>query len=595
MEIARKILLSTRQQLFVLMLIALGLNINTLFNEYAVDDEIVLTRNKFIEKGIKGIPEIVSQGYFKGCEKVNAGEFSGGRYRPFALVIFAVEYQFFGAIPPVSHLINILLFTLLIVLLFKLLNEFVFQEHNKNLAFITCLIFAVHPVHTEVIANVKSRDELITFILLIASLISFIKYFGKKKMYLLVTSLFYFVIALFTRESAVTFLGVVPLILYFFFYQSLTKSILFSLPLFAIFIAYLLIRFSIVGLNHSPIISIENSPFLFASTSQAFATKVFILFKDIELLLFPFPLSWEYGYNQIPYINLKSIEFILSFLLIIGLIVYALFTFKQRSLFSFCILYFMINISLVSNFIADTGTPMAERLLFQASLAFCIAFAYLYLKIIEKTKIIAVLSLVILLLFFSTKTYLRNGEWKNNETLYLADVNSAPNSIRANSATSNIYISKGYFASNIELRKEYLKKAIFHAERALIIYPNNERVLKYLVSAYCGLFDCYKTIDFFIKDNKFNVSNAEVTKIYAALSDDFYRQGNGFLEQKNLDAAIKSYSKSIGLNNKHIEAYYNLGATYYLNKDTVSANRAWKEVKILDPGHIFNIGEFTQN
>ena len=75
-------------------------------------------------------------------------------------------------------ILNILLFGLLIILLFKLL-QIIFRERDHHLAFYTCLIFAVHPIHTEVIANVKSRDEIITFILLLISLINIIKHSEK--------------------------------------------------------------------------------------------------------------------------------------------------------------------------------------------------------------------------------------------------------------------------------------------------------------------------------------------------------------------------------------------------------------------------------
>ena len=110
-------------QLILLVFIAIAINANTLFNEYVLDDAIVISDNQFVAKGIHGIPEIITQSYFKGYKKLENLEFSGGRYRPFALVIFALEYQFFGANPVVSHLINVLLFALLIVSLFYLLQK----------------------------------------------------------------------------------------------------------------------------------------------------------------------------------------------------------------------------------------------------------------------------------------------------------------------------------------------------------------------------------------------------------------------------------------------------------------------------------------
>ncbi|MBK9525757.1 MAG: hypothetical protein IPO39_13735 [Bacteroidetes bacterium] len=215
--------LTTSQQLIVLLLLAFGLNFNTLFHEYALDDAVVLTGNTLVQKGVAGIPEILSHELFYGLEKQES-DLSGGRYRPFALIVFALEVQFFGINPFVSHLINVLLFVFLIALLFRLLQKYIFRELNPNLAFLTCLLFVVHPIHTEVIANVKSRDELIAFILLLLSAFSILRYLKNRKLLSLLPAAFCFFISLLTRESAIPFIGIVPLTAYFFYNQSIKKS-----------------------------------------------------------------------------------------------------------------------------------------------------------------------------------------------------------------------------------------------------------------------------------------------------------------------------------------------------------------------------------
>jgi len=583
---------SSKHQLIILVLLAIGLNVNTLFHEYVLDDSVVLTDNKYVEKGIKGIPEIVSQSYFKGYAKLENLEFSRGRYRPFALVIFALEYQFFGANPMVSHLINILLFALLIALLYKVLQTYVFREQNKNLAFITCLLFTVHPIHTEVIANVKSRDELITFILLLVSLITFIKHIEKKNLWLLLIGFFCFFLALLTRESAVTFIGVVPLILYFFFNQSIKKSIQFSIPLIAMFVSYLALRFLIVGFNHPVISDIENAPFLYATSSQALATKVFILVKYMWLLIVPHPLSFEYGFNQIPYIEISSIQFIFSLLLLIGLIIYAIYTFKKKSLFSFSILYFIITISLVANFVVDIGTPLSERLLFQPSLAFCIVVAAFYVKANKRFKLFANGILVLILLLFSVKTYLRNAVWENYDTLVLSDVISAPNSIRINQFATNIYLSRSNNERNKELRNEYLKKASYYGERMVKICPNVPDVYINLGYIYYNLFDYNKASELWVKGCKAEPTELIAKNAAEVLSTDLYKLGNDFYEQGKIDDALKCYQNSIELNNKNVEAWYNLGGNYFLKNDTTSGIKAWENVKKLDQNHPLKKEEF---
>jgi len=589
------IILITKNQLLILLLIAFGLNANTLFNQYAVDDETVLTNNSFVQKGLKGIPEIIITSYFKGNEKLNVGEFSGGRYRPFALIIFAIEYQFFGANPFVSHLINVLLFVLLIGLLYTLLQRHIFKEQHYLLAFVTCLLFTVHPIHTEVIANIKSRDELITFIFLLASLTFLIRHVERKNPWLLITGSLCFFLALLTRESAVTFAGVFPLVLYFFFNQPVKRSILYSIPLVLVFVFYFFLRFHIVGSPHSNITDIVNAPFLLATPSQAFATKVFILIKYLGLLIFPHPLSWEYGYNQIPYIEFYSIKFIFSLLLITSMIIYSLYTFKKRSLISFCILYFIITILLVANFFIDTGTPLAERFLFQPSLAFCVAGAALYLKTTERSKFIATISLFVILVLFSAKTLLRNEDWKTNDTLVLADVISSPNSIRSNMAAAYLYLSKTNTETNEELKVDYFKKAVFYSEQALTIYSVNPRASMDLEFACTKLFYHYDSTDRWLKECNLDPAEPKAKKIMDDLSNELYSQGNGFFEQKDFNAAIQCYQKSVELNKTQIEAWYNLGEIYFIKQDTINALNAWEKVKILDQYHPLKKKDFINS
>ncbi|MCX6292581.1 MAG: tetratricopeptide repeat protein [Bacteroidetes bacterium] len=580
----KKYISNTRHQVMILLLLALGLNINTLFNEYALDDLVVLTGNSLVEKGIKGIPEILTKEYFYGLDKKES-DLSGGRYRPFALVLFAVEYQFFGANPFVSHLINVLLFVLLIYLLYRLLHEHLLRDRHGSLAFFTCLLFVVHPIHTEVIANVKSRDELITLVLLLTSAFAIIRYVEKRSPILLVPALLCFFLALLTRESAVPFIGMVPLIAYFFYHQSVKKSLQLSLPLIAVFIVYLGIRVSVVGYGHIGNKDILNYPFVYASPTEAFATKVFLMIKYLWLLVFPHPLSFDYGYNEIPYISIGSVKFILSFMAIAGLLAYAVFTFHKRALFSFCILFFALTIFLFSNFVIDIGAPLAERLLFLPSLAFCIVIATWYLK--YETKNIAVTNaiMLIVLILFSVKTIQRNFEWKNNATLFFADVKTCPNSVRTNLYAGQQCLLKAKSETDKAIKAEYYKKTIFYDERILSIYPHYRYIYEDLGFAYFGLNNFWKAADQWLQSYRLDLSNQGAKKRVDMLSDVFYNNGNNSYRTGAVDSAIVFYKKAVELNENNVDAWYNLGGSYFLINDTKNGIEAWQNVLRLAPNH----------
>lgn len=586
--------LTVKHQLIILLLFTLGLNANTLFNQYALDDIVVLTENRFVQKGIKGIPKILKTEYTKGySDKKNI--LTGARYRPLSLILFSLEYQFFGTKPMISHLINILLFGLLIVLLFKLLHSYLFYKQHRYLAFFACLLFVVHPVHTEVIANVKSRDEIITFIFLIISLITYIKYLSNKNYNQLIIALFCFFLALMTKETAITFIAVVPLVVYFCFEKSIKETLRVSIPFTLVFAVYMILRYLIVGFSNYPVNDVTNSPYLYATASEAFATRIFIIYKYIQLLFFPVSLTSDYGYNQIPYVGIFSFEFIFSFLLLSALILISIYTFKKKSLIAFSIIYFFVTLSVGTNFIVDLGTPMAERVLFEPSIAFCIILSFWVLKYYDKFKVSSVIFFTVAIILFSVKTIARNGEWKNNETLFFADVKSSPNSARLNLYACEVYIIKANQEKNPELRNELLKQAIYYGEKSLEIHPGFAYTYLRIGLAYYLRQNYFKAADYWIQAYKLEPQDPDAIKWTEKLSDELYKQGNTFYDHRKLGEAIECYNKSTELNAGNIEAWYNLGGIYLLKGDSANVKMAWDKVKILNPNHFFRKEDFLNN
>src|ERR1035437_9544609 len=127
---------------------------NTIPNHYSMDDELVTNTNKRVEGGIKAIPGIWTSLYSEGKLKYE--------YRPVVKTVFAIEYQIFGDNPHVSHFINILIYIFTCLLLFNLLKKLL-KDFNPVFPFIAVLLFIAHPIHTEVVASLKNRDEMLSF------------------------------------------------------------------------------------------------------------------------------------------------------------------------------------------------------------------------------------------------------------------------------------------------------------------------------------------------------------------------------------------------------------------------------------------------
>lgn len=530
--------LSTRLQYLIVFALSILVNLNSIFNNYALDDVVVLTENNIVKKGISGIPELLSSDYFKGYNLTGA-ELSGARYRPVSLIVFALEYQFFGTIPFISHLINILLFSILVLLIFNLLRVELFNRETL-IPFVAVLLFAVHPIHAEVIANVKGRDEILTFIFLIVSITTFLKYKATKKKYFLVLSCFMFFLGLLTKETAITYIAVFPLLLYFFKGESIISTLKSIWPIVTTLALYFVIRYHFVGFSQMEIPDVTNSPYILASPLQAFATKIFVVSKYFYLLVFPITLTSEYGYNQIPYLNVNSLEFVVAITVLISLVLISLFLFKERSVISFGILYVLITLSVGTNLIFDFGAPMAERMLFIPSLGFCILLSYILFLVLKKSRKILV-CLLFIIPFYSFSTVKRNSEWKDNDSLFFADIVKSPNSSRLNLFVSEIYIGKYLKEVSVENKSIYLDSAKYYIDRSMQILPDYSFAYLRLGLIYFYKGDYNSAADSWLHARKLDPQNPDGLKWTKQLSEWYIEEGKGQLANSNVDLARECF------------------------------------------------------
>ncbi|MFN6038144.1 MAG: hypothetical protein ACK452_06735, partial [Bacteroidota bacterium] len=133
----------------ILFLLSALIYSNTFLNGYNLDDEFVTGENTLCQQGLTGLKKIFTSHYTEGSNSKYNYE-----YRPVVKATFAIEYSLFGSSPKISHLINILIYSITVIILFRLLN-FLFKENNKIFTFLVSVLFAVHPLHTEVVASLK--------------------------------------------------------------------------------------------------------------------------------------------------------------------------------------------------------------------------------------------------------------------------------------------------------------------------------------------------------------------------------------------------------------------------------------------------------
>ncbi len=210
-------------------LISFLVYVNSIPNDYNLDDELVTQNHRLTAGGISAIPDIFTEPYYK--DKMGYSY----EYRPIVLVSFAIEHEFFGDNPHVSHFFNVLLYALLCLTLYRVVNLLLGTDY-RMMTFVAATIFALHPIHTEVVASIKSRDEILSLLGGLLALRYALKFNATKKWIYFPFMVIAFVFGLLSKLTITPFLIFIPMAIAFFRTSSLKEILLLSvglaLPLF---------------------------------------------------------------------------------------------------------------------------------------------------------------------------------------------------------------------------------------------------------------------------------------------------------------------------------------------------------------------------
>lgn len=530
--------------------------LNTLGHDFVLDDFSVIKENFVVQKGLEGIPEIFETHYRHGY-----GYSQANLYRPLTLSVFALQWEIVPDQPYLGHLFNLLFYALCVFLLFYWLIKLWGRDYLQ-LAFFTCLIFAIHPIHTEVVANIKSLDDLLAMSLSILAARLHLNYVDHSKKKSLYASIFLFFLAFLSKESAVLFLGFIPLSLYLFRDIDLKTNLKRTAYLLLPFVAFLIMRLSVLGSlsGDKSIARLDN--LLMAAPNQAvkIATAIKILGLYLQKLIFPHPLMNDYSLNQITLSDFRDWRVWLSFLIYSALI-YLFFKLKRsKPMLAFGIGIYLIGISLYSNLFITIGTSFGERLLFLPSIGFSIAIAYLLLSLSKgtikgiklKQATTSLVILICILAMYAFKTIHRNAAWKDNFTLYSTDVENCDQSARC-----HYYYGLGLMSdravpeANPQKKQQFLRQSVNAFSRALEILPTYSDAYGQKGLAHYRLKEFDLAMLNYDKAVQFNPQNA------TALSN----RGTLLFEAGDYQKAKASFEQALGANPNHVDALSNYAST----------------------------------
>ncbi len=577
--------------------VSFGLSV---FNDYALDDFIVIVKNNFTQKGFSGIWSILSKDTFAGMTESDIMVLSGGRYRPLSLVTFAIENQLWGNQSLISHLINVLIYVFIGILLFYFLKNILAFPINSDKkliqtkAALITLLFITLPAHSEPVVNIKGRDDLMCLMFFLVASIQLFKYIQYKvNKHLLYSSIFFF-LSLMSKETALTFVLIFPLMLYFFTNATTSKKIKTTSIYTTIAILFIFFRYLATKDNHGiASIDVLNNPFINATPEQKFATIFLSLFYYLRLMLFPIHLSYDYNYNQIPLTNFTDWRVLLSIIIHLGFIVIAISLYKKKSIYSFAILFYFITFSILSNFFFNIGTIFADRFIFIPSIGFCIALVFVCFgisekfKLNEKKKFIISPSFFIFLIIislFSIRNIARCNDWKNNNTLFIADTKNAPNSakIQLNAGIACIYLSD----KKVTIEQDILlNKALHHLQKGINIHPGFTDGYMNVGVAYSRLRDLKNAEVWWNKARKINPKHEKFPEYDRIICNSYIAAGLKNASVGNIKESIINFKNALNYDSLNIDVLYNLGGAYFTIQKNDSAKYFFQKVLQKNPSH----------
>nr|WP_294859677.1 tetratricopeptide repeat protein [uncultured Fluviicola sp.] len=576
-------LLIRRRLFWILSIAAFILFIPTIQHGFVLDDLAVIENNRFVQEGFGGIPDLFSTFYWKGFWDANAG-----LYRPLSMAMFAVEWAVSPNNPAIHHFINVLLYALTIGLLFKLLLKLL-PNYSAWVSFAIALVFMVHPSHTEVVANIKSRDEILCFLFFLLTFQSILKARSGKTLDTIKTVLL-FLACLLSKEAGIMYLPILGLYFWMVQKESISSVLKKLLPLLIITAAWLILHQSVIHNDPTPPIQYgyHDNSLVACESGSRYATGIGILGRYMLEVIAPYNLSYDYSYNQIPCLSFTSLPVIGTLLALILSAVVIIKTRKSKPEIAFGILFFFITIAMVTNIFSLIGTTYANRLTYAPSLGIIIVFVIGIFTLFKTQQTekwqSAVLLIFTLAIVFSVQTIRRNKVWESNATLFAADVQNSPNSARVHfnngvlkmntddldsiTARQQLLVAVSSFKKAISIdsldlgsytdlgvacfRLNQFKQSVFYTQKAISLSPTDN-------SLYSNLGDAYFML------NDFNHSAIALKKGILwkdATSTNYKHYGISLFNLKRYEEAIPVFKKGLQKFPNDTEMASNLGNSY---------------------------------
>ncbi|MDD5617730.1 MAG: tetratricopeptide repeat protein [Candidatus Omnitrophica bacterium] len=525
---------------------------NSLLNEFTGDDNYTIYKNRFI-KSWQNFSLLASKEYMSNPNDVifnsyhetdyNSGEIT---YRPMVTLSYMADYSIWKLDPLGYHFTNILFHAFNAVLLYIFILLLV---NNNLLALLASLLFATHPINTEIVNSISAREDLLVAFFLLSAFILFIKYrkyTGVKKAFLYIASSFLYFLGTLSKETAIVFPMLVALYDFLFVFNFSFKKIINSIKSrYAGFIAATLAYFYIYFLVFTPTSGL-GTPFAGRNLYVHILTSIKIIARYICASFIPVNIAIIPSFYAPLTKTIFDFEIILSILIIILLVVLFLRVFRRSKLVAFGIAWFFIAMLPTSN-ILRLVNMFSFRYTYLPVIGFCIVIAVLALKFSNLAFVKKIsphadkIIMIFLIGIFMATAFPQNIFWRNNFTCGQSQLMYYP-------FTDQPYQAMGKYcfdAGQIKEAAKNLKMAIKY--NSLSPLPYSDLGVCYI---YLGELD--KAIETLKK----------AIQLRPSFSEAYYNLGMAYLYKDELNNARDTFLAAVKLDPAYAEAQNNLAVTY---------------------------------
>lgn len=558
---------------WIIVAAALLCDINSWGHQFVMDDMDYIVHNPVIQNP-SSVLQIFSSPF------VHFPNVTLDLYRPLTALTLALNNWISGAQPDGFHFFNRLLHVLTCLGIFWVVRRLI--PRRPAVAFLTGLLFAVHPVQVEAITYISGRADALAMLFFVFAWLWFIR-MRQTSLHLrpyLISAILYF-FALLSKESAITWLGVVVLTEWVYFSHREIKCFLHQLRqdfgrVYAGYLlatlAYVALRFAVFrGIAITPTKFLVN-PLVTAGFSGRLLTSLKIFFQSVAQLLFPVHFSPDYSFNQIPVLDhwTSLVSLVVLFLAAV-FIVLLVWSYKRSPDFFFCLGYLIVTYSVVSNLMVVIGTIRADRLLYMPAFGVCLLGGLGMAHLEESArstewKIPFRVAVVIVLLLLAGRTVVRNRDWRDQLTLYLQAIHHFPNSVKMHG-----YLGEQYFTRN------QLAEAEEHYRKALSVYPDQPDLLNDMGALLTREGKSSVAIDYIQRALMLGVNDPKLARVNLGLA----LQAGG-----NLTGAIEQFDWTLQQDPLNTVAHLNKGNALYLAGRIKDAITEYSRVLEIDPGNV---------